>query len=90
MKPSTAVGVKHRIRLRMDNPAIFPDVSEEHAAALGYVVIRWSAVEAAVAHMIYNLLTLHSPVGVAVTANMSAQAKIDLATTLIQLTGNET
>lgn len=72
----------------MNRPEVFPPVSEEHAAAIGYVAIQWSAVEMAVKHLIGSLLRLPPPAHQAVTAELPLMLAADMITVLLSLTGN--
>ena len=65
-----------------------PLVSETHAAAIGYVAIQWSAVEGALAGLVGHLLKIEGPAARALTDDRSAFAILNMATVLINLSGD--
>ncbi len=72
----------------MDRPDFFPLVTEEHAAAIGYVALRWSEVEGIVATFLSELLNLNFVVGDCLTAELPALTLLNLVTVMISLTAN--
>jgi hypothetical protein len=77
-----------RRRARLNDPNVFPLVSETHAAAIGYVAIQWSAVEGALAGLVGHLLKIEGPAARALTDDRSAFAILNMATVLINLSGD--
>jgi len=75
-------------RARLDSPEIFPLVSEEHAAAIGYVAIRWAEVEAAMNHLVAILLQIDGPAAHALTADRPGVAVSNLVNVLMHLSGD--
>jgi hypothetical protein len=75
-------------RARLNNPAIWPFISEEHAAAIGYVALRWSEVESALKVLIRDMLGIGS-IADALTAELPTIAAVNLCTVLIDLTDND-
>lgn len=63
-------------------------MSETHAAAIGYVAIQWSAVEGALAGLVGHLLKIEGPAARALTDDRSAFAILNMATVLINLSGD--
>ena len=76
-------------RARLNRPDVFPLVSESHAAAIGYVAINWSGVEAASGYLIAKLLGLERIAAAAITENLNAPATVNLITVLVRLSGDK-
>lgn len=73
----------------MRDSELFPPISAEYAAAIGYVAAHWTFIEFQFAFLIYNLLGLHTIAGYAVTTEAGALQRLQILTTLIGLTGEE-
>jgi hypothetical protein len=69
---------------------VFPNVSEEHAAAIGYVAIRWSGVEEALRYVVARLLGIDGYGPIVITANLNAPAILNLITVLLSLAADDT
>lgn len=72
----------------MRDPKLFPPIKPEHAQAIGYVAAHWSLIEEQLGFIIYNLLSLHTIPGTAVTADLGVLQRRNLITALIDLSGN--
>ena len=75
-------------RAPFGNPRLFPSIPEEHAAAIGYVALRWSEVETSVLDILRGLLDLRWAASQALTAEMPILLAVKIVASLIQLTGN--
>jgi hypothetical protein len=73
----------------MPDPAIFPPIKKDHAAALGYVAAHWSLVEEHQKYLISSLLGLQPLPGHAVTAEISVLQRLYAIEALVGLTGNK-
>jgi hypothetical protein len=72
----------------MTRPLLFPPITSEHAAAIGYVAAHWSLIEEFLATLMYQLIGLHRIPGQVITAEASFIQRIATITALINLTGN--
>jgi hypothetical protein len=73
----------------MKRPLLFPPISTEHAAALGYVAAHWSLIEEFLGTLQYQLLGLHAIPGHAATAEVSTLQRIGTISALLNLTGKK-
>jgi hypothetical protein len=73
----------------MRDPGRFPPIKPEYAQAIGYVAAHWSLIEEQLGFIAYNLLSLHTIPGMAVTAELTTLQRIQLITTLVSLSGNK-
>jgi hypothetical protein len=74
-------------RARLNNPEIFPMVSEGHAAAIGYVAMQWSAVEDALVPLIGALLGIERLATHILIGGRPTPSVLDVVSALIQLSG---
>jgi hypothetical protein len=68
-------------------PLLFPPITPEHAAAIGYVAVHWSLIEEFLGTLLYQLIGLHKIPGQAVTAEISYLQRVGTITALVKLTG---
>lgn len=68
---------------------VFPLLDRDFAAGIGYVCSEWAFVEDQLAHVMGFLLGMEGRGIEAVTRGLQIQARIDLASSLIQLVGND-
>ena len=66
-----------------NDPDVFPQITADFAAALGYVARNWANVESILAYLICEMLGLNFRAAVIVTAEMSSMARIDLISALL-------
>ena len=76
-------------RTRLNRPDAFPLVSEEHAASIGYVAIRWAAVEGAVGRLMIPLLNIELLPAIAIAAANPELTVLNMVTVLVNLSGDE-
>ena len=75
-------------RARVGNPGVFPLLTEEHAAAIGYVAIRWAEVEGVIGYILGSLLSLQTHTADALSAGVSFLHQLNLISVCIDLTGS--
>jgi hypothetical protein len=68
---------------------LFPPISADHAAAIGYVAAHWSLIEEMLGVMLYQAISLHTIPGYAVIAEISTLQRLNMISALLNLTGNK-
>ncbi len=75
-------------RSRLNKPDVYPPISEEQAAAIGFVAVRWTDVEGSLRTVFRDLLGLNWIVSDAVSAEMPVLLLTNIIHSLVHLTGN--